>query len=56
MSSPPTTGRVAPTEPAPTAPRAPGPDPAPCPQWGEAYLLFDGEYRSLDDLLRKSDA
>jgi hypothetical protein len=22
------------------------------PQWGEAYLLFDGHFLSLDDLLR----
>ena len=27
----------------------------PEPQWGEAYLLFDGQYLSLDDLLRASD-
>jgi hypothetical protein len=25
------------------------------PQWGEAYLLYDGHYVSLDDLLRGSD-
>ena len=24
----------------------------PGPQWGEAYLLFDGEYASLDELRR----
>ncbi|HZS01497.1 MAG TPA: hypothetical protein VFE37_22465 [Chloroflexota bacterium] len=28
---------------------------APEPQWGEAYLLFDGDYRSLDDFLRARD-
>ncbi|HLH24876.1 MAG TPA: hypothetical protein VK066_20335 [Chloroflexota bacterium] len=28
----------------------------PAPQWGEAYLLFDGDYRSLDDLLRSLDS
>ncbi|HEY7066280.1 MAG TPA: hypothetical protein VII06_32710 [Chloroflexota bacterium] len=38
------------------AARAPGEAQAPgastrSPQWGEAYLLFDGQYRSLDDLL-----
>ncbi len=27
----------------------------PAPQWGEAYLLFDGEYASLDDLRRTLD-
>jgi hypothetical protein len=26
----------------------------PEPQWGEEYLLFDGRYLSLDDLLRSS--
>ena len=30
-------------------------DAEPEPQWGEAYLLFDGGYLSLDDLLRASN-
>ncbi len=32
--------------------QAPTPtNPVRLPQWGEAYLLFDGQYHSLDDLL-----